>query len=1277
MSAPRIKLCTWNVRGIHHPVKRKKILTSLKKEGVEIALLQETHLEDQEHLKLKRDWVGEAFFSSYTSNSRGVCILINKKLPFKLESCVKDSNGRYIIIKGLLYGKYISILNMYAPPGHPTDFVTKAFLEFAELETECSVVGGDFNCHLNPLFDRLPAETGAPSKRARAVADTCDEFGFIDIWRTVHPDLKEFTFFSSAHRTGSRIDYFFVPKLMLSSVVSCDIGVISVSDHSPVFLQLMFNEKQGFTNSWRFNPHLLSDSEFISYFKSEFKIFYTINKTPDISPSVLWETCKVYARGLIISYSKSKKRKSLEAQTKLEGELSNLEKTYTKYPSEANMKAMLATKASLNSLLTHRAEQSIRFAKHRLYECGNKPNKYLARLVNRKSDSQTISSIKDTNGSSKFDTKNINKVFSDFYSKLYTSEEPAGVQDLIDKFMSELTLPKLTDEQRQELNKPIMKQEALEALQTLQSGKAPGPDGLSCEFYKEFMSELIDPFLEMLNDSFVRGSLPKSLTEANISLILKKGKPADECSSYRPISLLNVDFKILSKILARRLERVLPNIINVDQSRFVVGRNSCNNMRRLLNVIQLSHQQKLTSMVIGLDAEKAFDRVEWPFLFSALDTFGLGETFCSWVKLLYNRPLAAIRINGQTSSYFPLGRGTRQGCPLSPLLFTIVIEPLAEAIRNSPDITGISAGEKDHKIALYADDILLFVTNPQTSVPAVLETIKQFSEFSGYKINFSKSEVMPLGNPRCPTPSPFKWSPKGFTYLGISITPSLEALYKAYFEPLLKRIRDDLDRWISLPLSMLGRISLLKMNILPRLLYHLQMVPILLNNKTIKKVNSWFSTFIWNKKKPRLKMAKLQMSVEKGGLAVPNVRLYQLAAQLRYVADWINGDSESVWLDLETLNAGSPLPSLLFALDLKKIKSVSVNNIIVKTTLQAWQAIRKLEGRANTLSSLAPLHCNIDFAPASTDGGFNIWRDRGVLTLGHLFHKGVMLPFTEIEKKYNLPPHNCFRFFQVRSFIKDRNSHVFDHRTSKMERLLLNRGKKSVLGRGYVELNLASNMDTDYLRQVWNKDLNLRIDETTWSEMWQRAKEISICNRTRETQFRILHRLQITPQLRHRMNPRLTEMCSKCHIEVGSYRHCVWSCIYIEEYWRKITDKLNLIFDVRLDPDPQALLLGLASPHIKGSDQRRLFNILTFAARKNILLKWIDNTPPTIIGWHKLVFELIPMEYLTYRFKCKTPVFFKTWTPFFKYAGKRLTNIVLKGMVDRSADNWQDDIFGP
>ena len=170
-----------------------------------------------------------------------------------------------------------------------------------------------------------------------------------------------------------------------------------------------------------------------------------------------------------------------------------------------------------------------------------------------------------------------------------------------------------------------------------------------------------------------------------------------------------------------------------------------------------------------------------------------------------------------------------------------------------------------------------------------------------------------------------------------------------------------------------------------------------------------------------------------------------------------------------------------------------------------------------------------------------------------------------------------------------------------MERLLLNRGKKSVIGRGYAEFNIASDMTTDCLRQVWNNDLDLTIDETTWAEIRQLAKEISICNRTEDSQFRILHHLQVTSQLRHRMNPSLSEMCSKCYVEVGSYRHCVWSCVHMG-YWGKITDKLNLIFDVHLDPVHEVLLLGLPSPHIKGSKKAVQYSHIRCLEKYTVLM---------------------------------------------------------------------------
>lgn len=168
---------------------------------------------------------------------------------------------------------------------------------------------------------------------------------------------------------------------------------------------------------------------------------------------------------------------------------------------------------------------------------------------------------------------------------------------------------------------------------------------------------------------------------------------------------------------------------------------------------------------MSLDAEKAFDREEWKFLFEMMDRFGLGSGFISWVKLLYSSPVASVQTNNVLSPSFQLHRSTRQGCPLSPLLFAIAIEPLAIWLRSEENFEGISRQGTVHKLSLYADDLLLYVSNPSTSLPVILEILKQFGQLSGYKLNFGKSESFPINNLVGKLPNhvaPFKWVDQGF-----------------------------------------------------------------------------------------------------------------------------------------------------------------------------------------------------------------------------------------------------------------------------------------------------------------------------------------------------------------------------------------------------------------------------------------------------------------------------------------------------------------------------------
>ena len=156
--------------------------------------------------------------------------------------------------------------------------------------------------------------------------------------------------------------------------------------------------------------------------------------------------------------------------------------------------------------------------------------------------------------------------------------------------------------------------------------------------------------------------------------------------------------------------------------------------------------------------------------------------------------------------------------------------------------------------------------------------------------------------------------------------------------------------------------------------------------------------------------------------------------------------------------------------------------------------------------------------------------------------------------------------------------------------------------------------------------MSVTIDEERWEDIWRYAKTISICNRIRAIQLRIIQRLHISPNRRHAFSPSSSSpQCLKCKTDTGSLIHCLWSCTKIQRYWSGVLQEIEKILEL----DPVSLLLGLPSRHVTSVGKRRLYNILTFAVRKNILLQWISDKVPSIKDWHKILFEWVPLEYLT------------------------------------------------
>lgn len=345
----KLKVVTLNVKGLNNPIKRKRVLQNIKKEGGEICFIQETHLTQLEHKKLEKLASAQVFAASFTTARRGVAILIKKSCMFMKEKCIIDKEGRFVLVTGELEGQYITLMNVYNPPGEHKDCLNK-IVELLITETKgIAIMGGDFNMVMNPKEDTRSKIKHKSNQTAKLMKKAEHEFGLIDVWRNLHPRDRAYTFYSEAHKVYSRLDYFFMFKTDIPRVLKCEIYPIAISDHAMVTLEINLRLNRGET-LWRMNNSLLGDKDFTEKIRSDFKAYLELNDNKDVTDITLWEAGKVTLRGEIIAYSSWKKKQRLRERKMLEIKIKQLQEKHQAMLSKDSEVQLKETRKALEIL---------------------------------------------------------------------------------------------------------------------------------------------------------------------------------------------------------------------------------------------------------------------------------------------------------------------------------------------------------------------------------------------------------------------------------------------------------------------------------------------------------------------------------------------------------------------------------------------------------------------------------------------------------------------------------------------------------------------------------------------------------------------------------------------------------------------------------------------------------------------------------------------------------------------------------------------------------------
>ena len=628
-------------------------------------MLQDIHCEKSKCNVFRNAWGSDIFIAPYKNNARGVAILTRK---IKLSICELriDEGGNYIIVRAILNdNQKLILVNIYGPNDDNPNFYEKLGETCAEMGNEGIpfIIAGDMNMALNGKIDTVNYVRENNTKARDVLLRIMEENDFVDIFREREGNLKRYTWGNNGPLVKqARLDYIIISRSLIPQVSDVRIIPGYRSDHSMVTLKLgrlAHTRGKGF---FKINNSLLYCEDYceeiqkvivdtvltyaLPVYTEEFVRENVGNVEITISWSSFWEVLILNLRTSTVSFAIHKKRSRDAEEKKALREIMELEEETQITPNLKNVENLQIAKERLELIRKHKLEGIIVRSRAKWREEGERSSSYFLSLEKRQFSDKLIASLRDDKDKLITDQKQIMNRIVDYYREVFKKRSN---DRLSEKFMNDMHFRQISSNERAELESPLELRELETALKSMSRNKSPGSDGFSVEFYQRFWNDIKHFFMQMVMESVQGSVLPKTLSEGILTLVPKANRPRSEIKSYRPITLLNVSYKIIAAAVARRFKKVLPSVIDKDQTGFMSGRFIGDNTRLTYDLIQELKKDKRSALFLSLDIEDAFNAVDWQFVKMVMRKRNFPETAINIFNMLYVGSYSRVVYNGNIS----------------------------------------------------------------------------------------------------------------------------------------------------------------------------------------------------------------------------------------------------------------------------------------------------------------------------------------------------------------------------------------------------------------------------------------------------------------------------------------------------------------------------------------------------------------------------------------------------------------------------------------------------